>query len=232
MFDTLSTAQLEAILNQFSMPMFVIERKDPRAEFRVVGLNTPMEQLAGLMREDILGQSVIEMTTASNSTMEHCTTPRQKISCSNEPPKLYWHKTLQYSRSPEGYDRVVATAMIVPDHLPDLQDQIAFEDLHYFASIADLQLENLNSAFGSAALDWQVRPIDEERVMRLHATCRSIQTTVSEIKQIVQRTLLRHAPADMKPSYKGLEQTEHPFKIDTLDALASFSEDHKSHQTG
>lgn len=242
MFDTLSVTQLDTLLNQFSIPMFVIERKTPKAEFRIVGLNHALEQLAGLTRTEMLGRSILGMAAAAKDTMEYyqrCVRTQQTIrfsfTFSKEQQQFYWHKTLQYARSPEGYDRVIATAVIVPDHQRDFQDRVTFDDLHYFSSIADLQLENLNSAFDSATAECHLRPIDESRIMRLHATCRTVQRTVNDIKHIVRRAQLRHAPADMKPLLMDLEKeaySEKTPKIDTLDVLANVCSDLKVHHTG
>ena len=115
------------------------------------------------------------------------------MSLSKDQQKMHWNKTLQYARSPDGNDRVIATAIRVPVSGPLLQDQIAFEDVRYSSSIADLQLENLSNAFDNATRRARVTPIDEERIMRLHAVCRTIQSTVADIKQVVRAAQNRHA---------------------------------------
>lgn len=202
MFNKLSTAKLERLLDQFSVPMFAIERRAADAEFRITCLNTALEDLAGLPRRDMLGRSIVEMAAAAEETMEYyqrCVTTRQTIRFSflftREQRRMCWDKTLQYARSPEGHDRIIATAIKVSFHTPLLQDQLAFEDVRYFSSIADLQLENLSSAFGSATEQARVTPFDEERLMRLHAVCRTIQSTVADIKQVVRTAQVRHAAA-------------------------------------
>ena len=88
---------------------------------------------------------------------------------------------------------MVTTALLSPCAEPALSDRLAFEDVRYFSSIADLQLENLSNAFSSATRRARVTPIDEERIMRLHAVCRTIQSTVADIKQVVRAAQNRHA---------------------------------------
>lgn len=205
MFDTLSIAQLERLLEQFSVPMFVIEREAGGAEFRITCMNSALEELAGQSRAELLGRSIIEIAAAADETMEHyhrCVTTRQTIRFAflftTEQREMQWDKILQYARSPEGHDRVIATAIRMSNESPLLQDRLAFEDVRYFSSIADLQLENLSNAFTSATEKARVTPIDEERIMRLHAVCRTIQSTVADIKQVVRTAQHRHAASNRR----------------------------------
>lgn len=235
MFNTLSTAELERLLDHFSVPMFAIERQTPDAEFRITCLNSALEDLAGLPRADMLGCSIIEMAAAAEETMEYyqrCVTTRQTIRFSflftREQRRMCWNKTLQYARSPEGHDRIIATAIKVSHEAPMLQDQLAFEDVRYFSSIADLQLENLSSAFTSATERARVTPIDEERIMRLHAVCRTIQSTVADIKRVVRAAQTRHAAAQRPalPQTAEAAQELHAMKgTDTVIALANACDD-------
>ncbi|MEW9920611.1 PAS domain S-box protein [Marimonas sp. MJW-29] len=205
MLDTLSIAQLERLLEQFSVPMFVIERRAPDSEFCITCMNSALEELAGHTREDLLGRSTLEIAAAAEDTMKHyqrCVTTHQTIRFAflftNQQKEMQWDKILQYSRSPEGHDRVIVTAIKMSHDTPLLQDQIAFEDVRYFSSIADLQLENLSNAFASATEKARVTPIDEERIMRLHAVCRTIQSTVADIKQVVRTAQQRHAVSNRR----------------------------------
>ena len=210
MLNTLSIVQLENLLDQFSVPMFVIESQGPGSDFCITCVNAALEELAGQTRQQLLGRSILELAATSDpdDTMEYyqrCVQTRQTIRFAflfgSDGRKMRWNKTLQYARSPEGYDRVIATAIRVPVTAPLLQDQLAFEDVRYFSSIADLQLENLSSAFTSAARQARVTPVDEERIMRLHAVCRTIQSTVADIKRVVRAAQARHAAPD-----SGLER--------------------------
>lgn len=219
MFETLSIAQLEKLLDEFSVPMFLIERQKTQGDFRITALNRAFEDLAGLSRQAFVGESLIKMAAAAaaEDTIEYyrqCVSTRQTIRFTSvlsfKRNQAYWDKTLQYSQSPEGHDRVIATAIKVPDTQPLLQDRLAFEDLSYFSSIVDLQLQNFSSAFENATQEARVSPIDEERIMRLHATCRTIQRTVSDIKKIVRSAQARHAPPAMPASGARCAQQHGP----------------------
>lgn len=231
MFNKLSTAELEHLLGQFSVPMFAIERQDEDAEFRITCLNSAMEDLAGLPKADMLGRSIIEMAAAAEEAIEHyrrCISTRQTIRFSflftKEQCRMCWDKTLQYARSPEGHDRIIVTAIKVPHAAPMLQDQLAFEDVRYFSSIADLQLENLSNAFTSATERSRVTPIDEERIMRLHFVCRTIQSTVADIRRVVRAAQTRHATAQHNTLPDQMNEQGSAIAMsgtDTVRALAS-----------
>lgn len=202
MLSTLTIAQLEKLLDQFSVPMFVIETQGPGSDFCITCMNSALEELAGQPRHELLGRSILEIAAANaaDSTIEYyqrCVSTQQTIRFAflfgNDNRRMHWNKTLQYARSPEGYDRVIATAVKIPSETPLLQDRLAFEDVRYFSSIADLQLENLSSAFDSATEQARVTPIEEERIMRLHAVCRTIQSTVADIKDVVRAAQSRHS---------------------------------------
>ncbi|NNK16963.1 MAG: hypothetical protein HKP51_08670 [Sulfitobacter sp.] len=65
-------------------------------------------------------------------------------------------------------------------------------------------------------------PIDEERIMRLHAVCRTIQSTVGDIKQVVRAAQVRHKTANRKPATAASEDAichENGQGMDTVRAL-------------
>ena len=232
MLNDLSVAQLDQLLEQFSVPMFVIETQGPGSDFVITCLNSALEDLAGQSRSELLGRSILEIaaTDAATDTARHyerCVQTRQTIRFAflfgNENRATCWNKTLQYARSPEGYDRVIATAVKVPADTQDLQDRLAFEDVRYFSSIADLQLENLNNAFANATQQARVTPIDEERIMRLHAVCRTIQSTVADIKQVVRAAEARRnvsfASKDNGSAQALDHSAEDPPQMDTMQML-------------
>lgn len=247
MLSTLTIAQLEKLLEQFSVPMFAIETEGPGSDFCITCMNSALEDLAGQPREELQGRSILEIAanTAIEDTIEYyqrCVRTRQTIRFAflfdNERQPMHWNKTLQYARSPEGYDRVIATAIKVPTETPLLQDRLAFEDVRYFSSIADLQLENLSCAFDSATEQARVTPIEEDRIMRLHAVCRTIQSTVSDIKGVVRAAQARHNKAP-RPLHNGQGNNgqvmsgfvEHD-AMDTVHAIANASNTVRKHQTG
>jgi hypothetical protein len=231
MLNMLSIAQLENLLDQFSVPMFLVERQETADEFRISTLNRAFEDLSGLPRQNIVGQSIVKLAAAAaaKDTVKYysqCVTTRRPIRFtflfSQDHSQSYWDNTLQYARSPEGHDRVIATAIKVPDVQPLLQDRLAFEDLRYYASIADLQLENLSSAFSAVTQMARVTPIEEERISRLNATCRTIQRTVSDIKKIVRTAQARHMPPDLRalePDAAPDDQILQDRDLNTLRAL-------------
>ena len=239
MLNTLSIAQLDELLDQFSVPMFVIERKGPNHDFRITCMNSALEELAGQPRQDLLGRSVLEMAAAAEEMLEfyqRCVTTRQTIRFAflftKEQREIRWDKTLQYARSPEGHDRVIATAIKISEQAPLLQDRLAFEDVRYYSSIADLQLENLSSAFKSATEQARVTPIDEERIMRLHAVCRTIQSTVGDIKDVVRTAQARHKKSSRKAASAAndvIASDESGQGMDTVRALVDACSAERNH---
>lgn len=201
MFDTLPISNLAAMLDHFSFPMLIAERPDPTTEFRAVAINGALEDITGprdavcgMTLRDVFPPAVVDdVISAFNPAgtlvdQQEFNTVIRGIA-GDVPCKL----TLQYIRCHDGFDRVLATAQQSRGQDLDLQDKLAFEDVRYFSFVADLQLENLNCAFVSAAESISVSPVDEERIMRLHAACRTIQRTVSDIKNVVRKAQLRHA---------------------------------------
>ena len=229
MFDTLSNGQLETLLEQFTVPMFIIERCHPDDDFRMVGMNTALARLSDQPRESIVGRSVFDMalTGGASDAKAHylrCATTRSVVNFS-----YVWKRpegearcdvTLQYGQSPEGNDRIIATVihMMLPG--PTLQDKIAFDDVSYFSSIADLQLENLSCAFSTASIDAHATVIEEERIMRLHAVCRTIQRSVSDIKDIVRRAQERHSTHLKAPPQDFGQNAVETNCMDTVRALS------------
>lgn len=130
--------------------------------------------------------------------------------------------TLQFLRCSDGFDRIIATAQPAQQRELDLQDKLAFEDIRYFSSVADLQLENLNSAFQSVTDLVHEASVSEERIMRLHAVCRTIQRTVSDIQNVVRQAQARHAEKGESHIFRTLSvqaQELMPCKTSMFDAL-------------
>ena len=233
MLDLLSVPELDALLDQFTVPMFVLEREHPDGEFRITCMNRALEDLAGKAREALVGQPIRELAVAAEEMLDfyqRCVVTRQTIRfaflTSHGHRQIRWDKTLQYARSPEGYDRVIATAVKSAEPEPSLEDRLGFEDVRYFSSVADLQLENLSSALDTAVAHARAVPIDEDRIMRLHAICRTIQSTVGDIKEVVKTAQLRHRTSGMPPpmpSNAAAEEAGADFGMDTVRALVNAS---------
>lgn len=236
MFNTLSITRLEKLLNEFSVPMFVNERDGPNSTFRITGVNAALEELAGMPRNRLLGRCIMDMAASGvvADALEHyqrCVSTRQPIRFPflflQEQTETCWDKILQYARSPEGYDRVIATAIRIPYERPALQDRLAFEDVRYFSTMADLQLENLSNAFDTAAQDAQVQHLDTDRFNRLQALCRTVQSTVGDIKQVVRAAQARHKEphCEVTRAYsEQLDQQSQEAGYDTVNAIANASD--------
>ncbi len=229
MFDTLSNGQLETLLEQFTVPMFIIERHHSDTDFQMVGMNTALERLSDQPRDSIVGRSVFDMALTGGATDAgvhylKCATTRSVVNFSyllkRPDGEARCDVTLQYGQSPEGNDRIIATVIHMMLQGPELQDKIAFDDVSYFSSIADLQLENLSCAFSNASIDAQVTMIEEERIMRLHAVCRTIQRSVSDIKDIVRRAQERHSSHLRAPPQDFLPNAGETNCMDTVRALS------------
>jgi len=201
MFDTLPISHLATMLTHFAFPMLVAERPDAKTEFRMVAMNAALEDIAG--PQDTMGSRTLrdlfppnvmdEVIQSFNANEDRQQTQQFRSVLCGMSGEVPCDLRLQYLRCPDGFDRVIATAQEARAFDLDLKDKIAFEDIRYFSFIADLQLENLNSAFLSATEQAHIAPIGEERIVRLHAVCRTIQRTVSDIKDVVKQAQARHA---------------------------------------
>lgn len=226
MFDTLPISRLSTILAHFAFPMLIAERPDQKTEFRTVATNAPFEKIAGPMDtmngsalRQMVPQVVVDHVVRAFKEPDLITTSQQfNATIFGEEKDIPCELTLQYLRAPERYDRVVVTARPTPEHDLDLQDKLAFEDVRYFSFLADLQLENLNNAFVCAT-----EQIDEERIMRLHAVCRTIQRTVSDINNVVKQAQARHAAQGgscVTPPQIAKDQPGIPYEAKMFDVLA------------
>lgn len=232
MFSTLTINELEQVLDQFFVPMFVIERDAPDGDFCLVGMNSAFVALSGYDRSDLSGRSLStlapgKMPKEALSFFQRCVTTRQTVRFAHiyehDQTDVRWDTTLQYATSSEQHDRIIATAITAPCEQPVLQDRLAFEDLQYFSSIADLQLENLSSAFTCATKVARITPIDEARVMSLHAVCRTVQRSVADIKDIVHRAQKRHAQ-NTEQQYVAPIQLDVPVPFEGMDTVNALAE--------
>ncbi len=232
MFDTLPISNLAAMLDHFSFPMLIAERPDQTTELRVVAMNIalegitgPKDAVCGMALRDVFPAEVVDEVVSvlgpddtSVDQQEFQTVIqgiRGDVNCD---------LTLQYMRCADGFDRVLATAHRTCSYGLDLQDKLAFEDVRYFSFVADLQLENLNCAFISATENFEVSSVDEERIMRLHAVCRTIQRTVSDIKIVVKQAQARHAAQGETHIVRGNSELGQPSLSDAtkiLDAMTA-----------
>lgn len=231
MFNTFSLSQIEHVLDLFSVPMFVIARESPTSDFRLVGMNAALEKLVGQPRSAIHGRSISEidligMPDSAQENFHRCVTKKEVVHFTylfiQDEREVRWDTTLQYSCCPDQFDRIIATTIRVPQERPLLQDKLAFEDVRYFSSIADLQLENLSRAFSSATTEARVSPIDEERIMRLHAVCRTVQRSITDIQDIVRRAQTRHAALQLQPLQNPPPKHPPLERTDGMDTVRAF----------
>ncbi|KIN65662.1 hypothetical protein Z945_709 [Sulfitobacter noctilucae] len=230
MFNSLTNGQLEALIEQFLLPMFIIQRRRAGTDFEMVGMNSALERLARQPRQAIMGQSVSDMAISgvNNDAGFHflqCATSRKPVrftyAFEHDDHKDRWDMILQYGQSPEGYDRIISTANQLTPDTSALQDKVAFEDVSYFSSIADLQLENLSNAFSNVTQGASMTVMEEERMMRLHAVCRTIQRSVSDIKDIVRRAQARHCEQQQHPHFPSMNpRMDRAGCMDTVRALS------------
>ncbi|MEM7520069.1 MAG: hypothetical protein AAF307_03440 [Pseudomonadota bacterium] len=237
MLSTLSIAHLENLLSAFSVPMFATERQARGNALSIVCVNTAFESLAQRRRDMLVGQQVSVLSGDDTSgemqaQYDTCIRERKTLHCTfrngQGPNAVTWAQTLQYAQTPEGHDRVITSAISIPCDKPLLQDKLAFDDVRYFSYIADLQIENLSNAFSDATQHVRVSPAEEERMMRLHAVCRTIKRTVSDIKEVVRAAQLRHGHDTMQSDDQaGAQETSAPSNgaggMDTIRAIANAS---------
>ena len=103
------------------------------------------------------------------------------------------------------------------------------DDIQYFSSMADLQLQNLISTF-EIFRDRELFSIqNEQHIDKLAGMCRTVQRAVEDIKKVVRSSNVQLNPS--KPPAHGISastmaQIKSPAGSDTIEALfADVTED-------
>lgn len=203
MFDILSTAKLQTLLDLFSIPMFALDRISDTEPFHIVCMNGALETLSQQPRSAILGRSIYELLPhdeaqeASRNYIK-CASTGNDVRFSevftDNGDRYQWDTTLQSVRTTEGHDRIVGTTMRMERHLPRLSDQYALEEVKYYSTIADLHLQNMTTMCDLLAdcSSENMSAEDDLRSAQLMAVCRSVQRAVDDVRHTVRQAQARH----------------------------------------
>ncbi|MFD2738335.1 hypothetical protein ACFSUD_02015 [Sulfitobacter aestuarii] len=195
MFDTSSPEELADLFDNFSVPMFAADRRSQGERFRLTCINRALERASGFMRIDGTGADLRDLLPPDeaeevNRKYALCADNRcdvrykEKLTMAHQ--VMEWDTSLQYVKLPDGRERIVGTAFQIIKSSQDAVKTLAFDDIQYFSSIADLQLQNLITIFETAANDEIFNADNMQRISKLSGVCRAVQRAVSDIKEVVR----------------------------------------------
>lgn len=197
MFDTSSPKELAELFDNFSVPMFAADRRAPGEGFKLVCINHALEKTSGFSYGDCQGADIYDLLPESEATEvsrkyalcadNRCDVRyREKLTMTNQ--ILEWDTSLQFVKLPDGSERIVGTAFQIVKSRSDTLKTLAFDDIQYFSSIADLHLQNLISMFETAASEEIFNGNNLQRINKLTGVCRAVQRSVDDIKEVVRQT--------------------------------------------
>jgi len=188
--------------------MFAVERSDPAAAFRFVFLNDALEGAAPCNRWDIIGKTLAEVMPsdegdAAARRFKHCIDTREVVRFADtfafSPEHGLWDTTLQSAVLPDGRERVVATSIQQRTPAQPPKETVVLEDIQYFSSMADFQIQNLITMFETYQAKELFEDEAEQRIAKLSGMCRTVQRAVSDIKKSVRNAQCTHIPIDAEP---------------------------------
>ena len=233
MYETLNTAGLAQVLNQFSAPMFALERISPDAPFLFIAVNDAMEVSGEFVREDVLGKKFgTVLGTRDAAMIEHkytrCLAQRTILRFSDRlaflPDHGVWDTTLQPACLTNGHERVIATCVqeaVVQKRFPNT---VSLDNIEYLSAIADFQLQNLISMFEHLPAQTLLATQAEHRIEKLSGMCRSVQRAVADINRTAQKAQLGPCAQDIPPQARLAPQRQEMFqRCGTLRAIKEVS---------
>lgn len=201
MYDMLSSAALAHHLNQTSTPMYALERTDSAGAFRFASLNDAMERAALCTRRDVIGKTLAEALPADESItaqrrLAHCIETldvsrfTDRFTITAQP--FAWDTTLHPIRLSDGTERIVASAIRQDISVTARPETVAFDDIKYFSSVADFQIQNLISLFETYDATDLLLAETEQRIAKLSGMCRTVQLAVAEIGKTIRAAQAIH----------------------------------------
>jgi hypothetical protein len=205
MFDSLTDVELQTVLDQFSIPMFVLDRMSPDCPFHIVCMNKALEQLSQRPRAQVVGKSIYDLLPSDEAEEAsrnyiRCARLRRDVRFSevftSDGARYEWDTTLQSVQTRGGHDRIVGTTQRIERHMPRLSDQFALEEVKYYTTIADLHLQNMATICDLMAAQPALADNDlvTLRNTQLMAVCRSVQRAMGDVKQTVRQAQARQTP--------------------------------------
>ncbi|MBW4706852.1 hypothetical protein KX928_03530 [Roseobacter sp. YSTF-M11] len=195
MFETQSADQLAALLDHFSVPMFAAERSNGEDFFKIVCTNEAHATATGLLSTSLRDVSIRDILPEPealnvNGKYSQCADLHSDIryfETLTMPQGIqHWDTSIQHVPLKSGGDRIIGTAFqVTSDRYAD-GNQITFDNIRFFSSLADMQLQNLVSMFEAARDQGLFSDDSAGRVTRLCGICRTVQRSVEDIKEAVQ----------------------------------------------
>jgi hypothetical protein len=233
MNDTASAATLSQLLNQFSVPMFAVERNGPYSTFRFACLNDAMAATGDSPAAEVIGKSAFDIlpmqeAEIANGRYLECALTRSVVRFrdrfTTKGRKVIWDTTLQFVALPNNAERVLGTSIEIPSEDSALPDAVTFEDIQYISTMADFQLQNLVTLFdsygGHDLFQFEATP----RIEKLSGMCRSIQRAVADIRKIVHSAQSQRQPGCHASTAKEAHQiSSNVVCSDTVKALVEYS---------
>lgn len=233
MYQMLTIASLTQVLNRSSVCMFAVERATPAAPFTVSVVNNAMlkegadvvNNVCRCSLNDLLSQTDfhrLETHLAANSEAAGSDNSDERFQLISEAG--IWDVTLQPMKPPGGGDRVIVTVLGQRATAAPPTETLAFEDIQYFSSMADYQIQNLIALFENLQDADLFETASEQRIAKLSGMCRTVQRAVADIRKTIQ-----NANGQSPSSAKGnlpISQMAQMSALDrcgTLKALTDFS---------
>ena len=149
MHDTASAAALSQLLNQFSVPMFAVERSGPYSTFRFACLNDAMATTGQQPVAEILGKSAFDIlpmqeAEVANGRYLECALTRSVVRFrdrfTTDGRRVIWDTTLQFVELPNSAERVLGTSIQLGAEDATLPEAVTFEDIQYISTMADIAI--------------------------------------------------------------------------------------------
>ena len=238
MIDLAFDSALERLLNQFSVPMFALDRSGSNGAFSFVCINRALESAGARPANQVIGRSVHDLMPKIEADIAHtrysqCAEQRadlrfrDRFTTAGKP--VVWDTTLQHVVLKDGGDRVVGTSIRMTEEDCQVQKDPALDDIQYFSSMADLQLRNLITTFEIFRNRELFSIRNEQHIDKLAGMCRTVQRAVEDIKKVVHTThsQVHHSKAPQRlVTRPTAAQIKCPAGSDTVEALfAEVAED-------
>ncbi|QJF49800.1 PAS domain-containing protein [Roseobacter ponti] len=195
MFQNSSADELLVLFNQFHFPVFAVERPAPGAPFRVLCVNKSFGTAAGPDATTADGVSWADFTAdGADSVRSRCNTCAdaragvrfEQLLPTPDGPR-FWDVSLQHVPLPCKGDRVIGVAFEIRGDAQAGKNQRMHDDIRFFSSLADLQVQNLVSMFEAAQQSDLFCTDNTGRVDRLIGMCRGVQQAVGDIRKALAR---------------------------------------------
>lgn len=199
MFKTSDVDHLRSQLDRFTIPMFVAEPCVDGTDFVIIALNDAYETQTGMLMKDVSGCPLKDLLPKKDAR-----DVRQRYTrCISDTPQLryrellhlpgggptIWDTTLHHIVLPSGADRIVGGAVLIERLTRDEKDQLAFEDLRYFAANSSCTLSKIASVFDA----FEKGHIDADHFAHsatvLAGLCRTVESTLEELRSLADDRL-------------------------------------------